>query len=98
MFDRYGRDARKALRREKQSVNEARGSSRARGGERLSESQKGDSSDAAGRKGASGERPADPKNRKQRSGDVGRALRSVYDDTLRESVPDDFLDLLGKLS
>ena len=22
----------------------------------------------------------------------------VYDDTLRESVPDDFLDLLGKLS
>ncbi len=28
---------------------------------------------------------------------VGRALRSVYDDTLREDVPDDFLDLLGKL-
>ena len=36
--------------------------------------------------------------RKQRSGDLGRALRSVYDDTLRESVPDDFLNLLGKLS
>ena len=36
--------------------------------------------------------------RKQRSGDLGRALRSVYDDTLREAVPDDFLDLLGKLS
>jgi hypothetical protein len=35
--------------------------------------------------------------RKQRSGDLGRALRSVYDDTLRESVPDDFLNLLGKL-
>jgi hypothetical protein len=34
---------------------------------------------------------------KQRSGDLGRALRSVYDDTLRESVPDDFLSLLGKL-
>ena len=33
----------------------------------------------------------------QRSGDLGRALRSVYDDTLRESVPDDFLNLLGKL-
>jgi hypothetical protein len=30
--------------------------------------------------------------------DVGRALRSVYDDTLRESVPNDFLDLLGKLN
>ena len=29
---------------------------------------------------------------------VGRALRSVYDDTLRETVPDDFLNLLGKLS
>jgi hypothetical protein len=35
--------------------------------------------------------------RKPRSGDLGRALRSVYDDTLRESVPDDFLSLLGKL-
>lgn len=29
--------------------------------------------------------------------DVGRALRSVYDSTLREEVPQDFLDLLGKL-
>ena len=36
--------------------------------------------------------------RKHRAADLGRALRSVYDDTLRESVPDDFLDLLGKLS
>jgi hypothetical protein len=35
---------------------------------------------------------------KARSGDLGRALRSVYDDTLRETVPDDFLNLLGKLS
>jgi hypothetical protein len=35
--------------------------------------------------------------RKQRSGDLGRALRSVYDDTLRESVPDDFMDLIKKL-
>jgi hypothetical protein len=25
-------------------------------------------------------------------------LRTVYDDTLRETVPDDFLDLIGKLS
>ncbi|MEO8141733.1 MAG: NepR family anti-sigma factor [Sphingomicrobium sp.] len=30
--------------------------------------------------------------------DVGKALRSVYDATLSERVPDDFLDLLGKLS
>jgi hypothetical protein len=33
-----------------------------------------------------------------KAGDVGRALRSVYDSTLREEVPNDFLDLLGKLS
>ncbi len=31
-------------------------------------------------------------------GEVSRALKTVYDDTLREEVPDDFLDLLGKLS
>ncbi|HEY6661341.1 MAG TPA: NepR family anti-sigma factor [Sphingomicrobium sp.] len=48
-------------------------------------------------------RPAKPadrdrKGRKPRSGDLGRALRSVYDDTLRETVPDEFLNLLGKLS
>ena len=36
--------------------------------------------------------------RKQRAGDLGARLRSVYDDTLRETVPDDFLNLLGKLS
>jgi hypothetical protein len=36
--------------------------------------------------------------RKQRSSDVGRALRTTYDDTLREPVPDDFLALIGKLS
>ena len=35
--------------------------------------------------------------KKPRSGDLGRALRSVYDDTLRESVPDEFLKLIGKL-
>ena len=35
--------------------------------------------------------------RRQRASELGRALRSIYDDTLRESVPDDFLDLLGKL-
>ena len=38
------------------------------------------------------------KARKQRSSDLGRALRSIYDDTLRETVPDDFLNLIGKLS
>ncbi|MGH6658061.1 MAG: NepR family anti-sigma factor, partial [Sphingomicrobium sp.] len=39
-----------------------------------------------------------PTARKSRSSDLGRALRTVYDDTLRESVPDDFMDLLRKLS
>ena len=36
-------------------------------------------------------------DRTARKGDLGRALRSVYDDTLREAVPDDFLKLIGKL-
>lgn len=41
---------------------------------------------------------SDKKGGPRRVSDVGRALRSVYDETLREDVPDDFLDLLGKLS
>jgi len=45
----------------------------------------------------SGKPSSHPKKR-QRTADLGRALRSVYDDTLRETVPDEFLDLLGKLS
>ncbi len=40
-----------------------------------------------------------PKDRKHdKANVVGRALRTVYDDTLREEIPDDFLNLLGKLS
>ena len=42
--------------------------------------------------------PLIPPKKKQRTADLGRALRSVYDDTLRENVPDEFIDLLGKLS
>ena len=41
--------------------------------------------------------PASDRAGKKRSSDLGRALRSVYDDTLRESVPDEFLNLIGKL-
>jgi len=41
--------------------------------------------------------PEDAPRKKRARGDVGRALRSVYDETLREEVPNDFLDLLGKL-
>ena len=32
-----------------------------------------------------------------RPSDVGRALRSAYDDTLREDIPADLKDLLGRL-
>jgi hypothetical protein len=41
-----------------------------------------------------------PTKAKSASGapDLGKALRTVYDETLREEVPSDFMDLLGKLS
>ncbi|MGE5723240.1 MAG: NepR family anti-sigma factor [Sphingomonadales bacterium] len=29
--------------------------------------------------------------------EIGQALRSIYDRTLNESIPDEMLDLLGKL-
>ncbi len=35
--------------------------------------------------------------RQDKANVVGRALRTVYDETLREDIPDDFLSLLGKL-
>ena len=35
--------------------------------------------------------------RKVREGNVGSALRSVYQQTVNEEVPPEFLDLLGKL-
>lgn len=51
-------------------------------------------------------RPQDDKSKKAKgtksrgaaADSVGKALRSAYDETLREDVPDDFLSLLGKLS
>ena len=56
-------------------------------------------SEGAGDSRRSKRSPASDKGaRRQRSGDLGRALRSVYDDTLRETVPDDFINLLGKLT
>jgi len=36
--------------------------------------------------------------RNVREGNVGNALRSVYQQTVNEDVPPEFLDLLGKLS
>ena len=50
-----------------------------------------------GRSGQSGSGSSERTVRKDRSGTVGRALRTVYDETLREDVPKDFLDLLRKL-
>ena len=57
---------------------------------------RGGKSAGAGKRGSANP-PNHPKKR-QRAADLGRALRSAYDDTLRETVPDEFLDLLGKLT
>ena len=63
-----------------------------KGDERLSGTSK-----ANGRRGQGGSGQPDRKSRRDRAGTVGRALRTVYDETLREEVPEDFLDLLRKL-
>jgi hypothetical protein len=55
------------------------------------------STKASSGRGSSGPGNSGGKARKDRSGTVGRALRTVYDDMLREEVPRDFLDLLRKL-
>ncbi|WP_395000229.1 NepR family anti-sigma factor [Sphingomonas sp.] len=47
--------------------------------------------------GEKGTKVAPNKKPPRRSTDVGRALRSVYDDTLREDIPADLKDLLGRL-
>ena len=68
------------------------------GDERLSAKKRSDT-EGAGDSRRSKKSPASTNRgaRKTRPGDLGRALRSVYDDTLRETVPDDFLNLIGKL-
>ncbi len=58
-----------------------------KGDERLSGTSKADD----------GSRHPERKPRKDRAGTVGRALRTVYDDMLREQIPKDFMDLLRKL-
>ena len=63
-----------------------------KGDERLSGTSK-----ASGGRGPSASGAPDKKPKKDRSGTVGRALRTVYDDMLREEVPRDFLDLLRRL-
>ena len=72
-----------------------------KGDERLSVKKKAGSSGEADDKATHGKaahKMDEKKGRKQKAGDIGRALRTIYDDTLRESVPDDFVNLLGKLS
>ena len=66
------------------------------GNERLSDNQQKVGVD--GRKADSKEKSAQSeKVSPTGKADVGRALRSVYDTTLNEDVPPEFLDLLGKL-
>jgi hypothetical protein len=62
------------------------------GDERLSGTSK-----SKGHPSSGGAKSPDKKKRNDKRGSVGRALRTVYDDMLREDVPKDFLDLLGKL-
>lgn len=64
----------------------------------MSDRQKGDSIGTSGKKKRSVAKGAEKKPARQQASDVGRALRSVYDETLREEVPGDLSDLLGKLS
>ena len=74
---------------------------RAEGDERLSDATGKDSRRSTGgrdKKSSSLSKIGGGSARSKSSGEVGKALRSVYDTTLGERVPDDFLDLLGKLS
>lgn len=64
------------------------------GDERLSGQGDGNGTRSAGK----GANAAKKRKSGDKVGSVGRALRSVYDDMLREEVPTDFMDLLGKLS
>lgn len=63
----------------------------------MSDSSSSDPPAKAGRGKSSSKRSRKSEGPARKAGDVGRALRSVYDKTLREEVPKDFLDLLGKL-
>lgn len=42
-------------------------------------------------------RPARRGGGKGQTGEYGSALRSVYQSTVQEEIPNEFLDLLGKL-
>jgi len=75
-----------------------RACARARGDQRLSAKKRSETEGAPNPARPRKPSPSDNKAKKQRTGDLGRALRTIYDDTLREPVPDDFANLIGKLS
>lgn len=76
-----------------QTVERAHVAGPTRGTSRLSGSDDADTRSSGKPHGTGKGKSAAPKPR----GDVGRALRSVYDDTLREEIPLDLKDLLGRL-
>lgn len=78
-----------ALNDEKKRVRE--------GDERLSELKRKPSGSAHDRVARSSSSDAAKKGKTKKGGDVSHALRTVYDSTLHEEIPADFLDLLGKL-
>jgi hypothetical protein len=75
-----------------------RACTRVRGDKRLSAKKRSETEGAEHSRRSKKPTASDGTSKKQRPGDLGRALRSIYDDTLREPVPDDFLSLIGKLS
>jgi hypothetical protein len=42
-------------------------------------------------------RPVKKRRRRPEPGELGHALRSIYDNTVGEPIPPEMLDLLGKL-
>jgi len=74
-----------------------RGWTRARGDERLSAKKRTESDGSAHSQRSRKSNMPQKNARKPRPSDLGRALRSIYDDTLREPIPDDFVNLIGKL-
>ena len=67
------------------------------GVERLSVSKKAEMRKAGNNRVPAKGEARERKRGKKVDGSISRALRSVYDDTLREEIPADFIDLLGKL-
>ncbi|PZU11810.1 NepR family anti-sigma factor [Sphingomonas sp.] len=54
--------------------------------------------DKKGRGAGGGDRPSRRKKPGGPESHVANALKTAYEDAVREEVPDEFLDLLGKLS